>query len=375
MNSTFKCFVLVATSLFIAGCATTTSHLNKPVSFADLNGWSDQPLDLLKPSLLNSCAVLREDTFADESGWGTYKQWRYLCKELAQTPERQLRSFFEHNFTPMQIAPNQKGLFTGYYSPVIAGSLTTSDYYPVPLRTLPEDMIKVRPSDFNVSGKELIGQVQNGYLTPYKDREAIEQQLIGDEASLLWLTSAEDKFFLQVQGSGTVQLEDGTIIHVGYAGNNGQDYISIGKVLQESGELTEVSMQSIKQWLKDNPDKQQWLFNQNPRYIFFKQNDKSAITSQGVPAVSNRTLAVDPTIVPLGMPVWLDTTLSATGEKFRRLMVAQDTGSAIKGAARGDIYLGIGKAAAILAGQQESLGKMYVLVPKSVTVEPEAGGQ
>ena len=374
MKPAFKHYLLIAAALLVSGCATTTS-LNQPVSYTELDGWNDQEFHFLKPALINSCEKLREDTFAETNAWGTYKQWTFLCKEMSRTPERQLKAFFEHNFTPVQIAPDQQGLFTGYYSPVIAGSLTADETYQVPLRTLPDDMIRVRPSDFDRDGSMLVGQIENGYLKPYKERQSIEQQPSSKDETLLWLTSAEDKFFLQIQGSGNVQLEDGTIIHVGYAGHNGHDYASIGRILKNSGELREVSMQSIRQWLTDNPDKQQWLFNQNPRYIFFKQNQEGAITSQGVPAVSGRTLAVDPTIVPLGMPVWLDTSLSATGQPFQRLMVAQDTGSAIKGPVRGDIYLGIGKAAAVLAGKQQSPGKMYVLVPKSVTVEPEAGGR
>ncbi|PJR06449.1 MltA domain-containing protein, partial [Sinorhizobium meliloti] len=135
-------------------------------------------------------------------------------------------------------------------------------------------------------------QVKNGYLKPYKDRRDIEKKPATKKDSLLWLASAEDKFFLQIQGSGTVQLPDESIVHVGYAGNNGKPYVSIGKVLKESGELKKVSMETIRQWLADHPEKQEWLFNQNPRYIFFRENDEGAITAQGVPATAGRTLAV-----------------------------------------------------------------------------------
>ena len=134
--------------------------------------------------------------------------------------------------------------------------------------------------------------------------------------------------------------------------------------MKEQGELPEVSAQAIKQWLADHPDKQQWLFNQNPRYIFFNESDQGAITAQGVPAIANRTLAVDPQVIPLGMPVWLETVLTASGKPYHQLMVAQDTGNAIKGAVRGDIYLGLGDEAAALAGEQQSPGRLYVLVPR-----------
>ena len=350
----------------ISGCSvlTTEPPHQQPVKFSELDGWSLDQAIAVKPALMNSCRRLNRSVLSDDSPWGSHELWQTLCKELRQTPDRQLKDFFEQNFRPVRVAPQEKGLFTAYYSPVIAGSLTPSDTYAVPLLKLPQDLVNVRLSDFGLDKQRLVGKVEKGYLKPYLNRAQIERQKPDKSDVLLWLNDSADKFFLQVQGSGNVQLPDGKIMHVGYAGNNGHNYVPIGRILLQQGELVDVSMQTIRDWMEKNPDRNQWLMNQNPRYIFFDFADEGAITAQGVPATSQRTLAVDPKYVPLGMLVWLDTRLSANGERFARLMVAQDTGSAIKGPARGDIYMGFGKEAALLAGPQQEPGKLYVLIPR-----------
>ena len=362
MKAIFK-FLLACLPFLLSGCASRTSF-DQSVTYNDLPGWQDHQFSSIKPALLNSCERLNKKSFPKESFWGDYDTWQGLCKELSLTPDRQLRFFFENNFKPVAIAPREHGLFTGYYSPVIPGQTYPTEEYQTPLLKLPKDLVKVMPSDFNRKGNMMVGKVQKGYLKPYYQRAVINQQKYSDEEILLWLKDPVDKYFLQIQGSGSVALEDSEVVHVVYAGNNGHDYISIGRVLREHGELKQVSTETIKQWLKEHPDRQEWLFNQNPRYIFFKQSETGAITAHGVPATTNRTLAVDPSVIPLGMPVWLDTTITATDEPFRQLMVAQDTGSAIKGAVRGDIYMGLGEEAGYLAGEQQSPGKLYVLVPR-----------
>lgn len=351
--------------LLISGCGLLkTTPEQQPVKFSELAGWSQEQAIAVRPVLANSCQHLNRSVLTDKSPWGDYQQWQSLCKELVQTPDRQLKAFFEQNFTPVQIAPQDKGLFTAYYSPVISGSLTFSEEYSIPLLKLPHDLVKVRLADFGLSGQGLVGRVEKGFLKPYSSRAEINQQSPKASDVLLWLKSPVDKFFLQVQGSGSIELPDGKIIHVGYAGNNGHDYVAIGKVLKQKGELEDVSMQTIQAWLERNPGKREWLLYQNPRYIFFSFSDEGAITAQGVSASTRRTLAVDPAYIPLGIPVWLDTSLTATGERFQQMMVAQDTGNAIKGPARGDIYMGLGKDAALLAGPQQASGKLYVLIPR-----------
>ena len=350
----------------ISGCSVLTGEppRQQPVKFSDLEGWSLDQAIAVKPALMNSCRRLNRSVLTKDSPWGSHELWLSLCKELRQTPDRQLKDFFEQNFRPVRVAADKKGLFTAYYSPVIAGSLDPSDTYTVPLLKLPQDLVNVYLPDFGLEKQRLVGRVEKGYLKPYLSRAQIERQKPDNSDVLLWLNSSTDKFFLQVQGSGNVQLPDGKIMHVGYAGSNGHNYVPIGRILQQQGELTDVSMQTIRDWLEKNPDRSQWLMNQNPRYIFFDFASEGAITAQGVPATSQRTLAVDPEYVPLGLPVWLDTRLSANGERFVRLMVAQDTGSAIKGPARGDIYMGLGQEAALLAGPQQEPGKLYVLIPR-----------
>lgn len=357
----------LAGALLLGGCSSTpftTAPSITTVPFAQLAGWNAEQAMAIKPVMLTSCEKLKANNFPKDDVWGSYQQWSELCKELAQTPDRQMRSFFEVNFLPMQIDPTSTGLFTGYYSPLIEGSLTPSAEYSVPLLKKPKDLVVAQLSDFGLEQKTLVGDVENGRFTPYDDRQAIEQSNPDKDDVLLWLKDPVDKFFLQVQGSGNIELPKGEIKHVGYAGNNGHNYVPIGSVLKQAGELTDVSMQSIRQWLKDNPSKREWLFNKNPRYIFFTFTDQGAITATGAPAVAMRTLAVDPATVPLNLPVWVDTTLTATDAPFQQLMMAQDTGSAIKGTVRGDIYMGMGKEAAKLAGEQQSAGKLYVLTPR-----------
>ncbi|WP_067583633.1 murein transglycosylase A [Endozoicomonas ascidiicola] len=354
---TFSCYLL------LAGCSLfNPAPAQKHAQFSDLKGWSNEQAIATRPALLKSCNHLNPSVLTDNSLWGNYDTWKSLCKELAQTPDRQLKLFFEQNFKPISIAPQEKGLFTAYYSPVMPGSLKKTPEYSIPLLKLPKDLVRVRLSDFGMSG-QLVGRLDRGFLKPYGSRADINQTVPKDSDVLLWLKNPVDKFFLQIQGSGNVELPDGKIMHVGYAGHNGHNYVAIGKVLKQEGELENVSMQTIQTWLADNPDKQDWLLNQNPRYIFFSFSNEGAITAQGVPATSERTLAVDPSYIPLGVPVWLDTTLTATGEPFQRMMVAQDTGSAIKGAARGDIYLGLGEEVEQLAGKQQAAGKLYILIP------------
>ncbi|USE37758.1 murein transglycosylase A [Endozoicomonas sp. SCSIO W0465] len=363
-GSAFRFIPFLFTLLF-SGCGLLTkASEQQPLTFSDLEGWNQEQAIAVRPALLNSCKHLNRSVLTDRNPWGNYQQWQLLCKELMQTPDRQLKAFFEQNFTPVQVSPQKKGLFTAYYSPVIPGSLAPSEDYSIPLLKLPHDLVKVRLADFGLSGQGLVGRVEKGFLKPYGSRAEIDQQTAKTSDVLIWLSNPVDKFFLQVQGSGNVELPDGKIIHVGYAGNNGHQYVAIGKILKQKGELEDVSMQTIRSWLEKNPDKREWLLNQNPRYIFFSFSDEGAITAQGVPATTRRTLAVDPSYIPLGLPVWLDTRLTATGEKFQQLMVAQDTGSAIKGPVRGDIYMGIGNDAALIAGPQQEPGKLYVLIPR-----------
>ncbi len=361
-----------ALTLLICGCTPSLSHsLNaplQPASFRDFEDWDNGQAEAVQPALLNSCQKLDRRRFDGHSQWGSYRQWQSLCGELSTIDSSNLKTFFEERFKVYRVAPEQPGLFTGYFSPVYEGRLQKEPGFEVPLLKKPKDLVKVSPSDFGNTGPALVGKLKDSSLKPYDTRATIEQKIkngqINHNQVLVWLKNSKDKFFLQIQGSGNIQLKDGSILHAAYAGNNGHSYVAIGRILKKRGDLKEVTMGTIEAWLDANPDKQQALFNQNPRYIFFRKANVGAVTAQGVPAIAHRTLAVDPDYIPYGVPVWLETRLTESEQPYRKMMVAQDTGSAIKGPVRGDIYMGVGPEAQKLAGPQQSPGKLYVLVPK-----------
>ena len=321
-----------------------------PSSFTELNGWNNEQAKAVKPTLLNSCQKLSPKALADSPlPSGTYKEWRTICRQLSGEHDDNLKKFFEKHFSVYQIDTKKKGLFTGYYSPIYEGRLQKEPGFEIPLLKYP--------------ARQGIRGIQVN-----DTRRIIEQKIragkIKSDQVLVWIKSPVDKFFLQIQGSGNIRLKDGKILHAAYGGNNKQPYLAIGRVLKQKGELDEVSMETIRDWLAANPEKQQALFNQNPRYIFFRKGQAEAITAQGIPATPYRTMAVDPRYIPYGTPLWVDTELTLTKEPYRQMMVAQDTGSAIKGTVRGDIYMGAGEDAAALAGPQQAAGKLYVFLPK-----------
>ncbi|MDP0588790.1 MAG: MltA domain-containing protein [Candidatus Endonucleobacter bathymodioli] len=340
----FAFFLSGAISSFAYGSGSFVS-----VSFEDLKGWGVDQGVAVRTVLLASCQKLRRSTFYGRALFGSYKKWKNICHQLSKISDTEVKEFFEKNFTVYRVAPTNHGLFTGYYSPVYEGRLTAEPGFEVPLLKVP-----------GLRGK--------GGLKKSDSRAVIEQKIIEGKIKsdqvLVWIKSSVDKFFLQIQGSGQIRLKDGTIYYVGYAGNNGRKYVSIGRVLKNRGALAKISMSTIRGWLESNPDKQQELFNENPRYIFFEKTKYGAITAQGIPATAYRTMAVDPKFIPYGTPLWVDTELTATKKPFRQMMVAQDTGGAIKGLVRGDIYMGAGAHAEQMAGEQQALGKLYVIVPK-----------
>jgi membrane-bound lytic murein transglycosylase A len=206
-------------------------------------------------------------------------------------------------------------------------------------------------------------------LVPYDDRAAITKNSLADRAQVLvWVDDPIDAFFLEVQGSGLVTLEDGNTMTVGYDGINGHGYVAIGRVLADRGDLPRpVTMPAIRQWLETHPEQAQQVMNENPSYVFFKTlPDVNVTGAEGVSLTTERSLAVDPSFIPLGLPIWLDTT-DGQGTKLQRLMIAQDTGGAIKGAVRGDVFWGPGPEASIQAGAMQSQGRYYVFLPKAVS--------
>ena len=305
-------------------------------------------------------------------------EWETVCAratELTQTDNNSLHAFFEQSFTPYQVYNpdgSSQGLITGYYEPKLYGSRVKTAHFRYPLYAIPDDLLTVDLSELypQLKGLRLRGRLQDKRVVPYYSRSEIDHgkaPLQGRE--LFWVDNAVDLFFLQIQGSGRIELPDGSMIKVGYAEQNGHPYNSIGKKLVDMGafKLEESSMQNIKLWAEKNPDKLLSLLEQNPSYVFFRELPSDLLAplgALGVPLTNEYSMAVDTRTIPLGAPVFLSTTYPNTNTPLNRLMLAQDTGGAIKGAVRGDFFWGYGDYASAQAGSMKQAGQMWVLFPK-----------
>ena len=245
---------------------------------------------------------------------------------------------------------------------------------------VPRELQNINLGDFDQSlnGRTIIGEIKNSKFVPFKARKEIDQGALENQnLELVWLETIEQTFFLQIQGSGFIELENGQLVHLGYAERNGRPYRAIGQFLIESGDITreDMSLQTILDWMRQHPEQSNELMWKNPSYVFFvERNSKNPIGSEGVGLTPGRSLAVDRAHIPLGMPIWLNTyeELGVGGSRIiqksnlKRLMVAQDTGGAIKGQIRGDVYWGIGGRAELKAGPMKDRGTYHVLVPNVV---------
>jgi membrane-bound lytic murein transglycosylase A len=299
-----------------------------------------------------------------------------LNSQTASKPNLEaVQSYFKQYFSVYKttnIDGTESGLITGYYEPLLKGSRSKTAKYPNPLYQAPTDLITVELDSIypELKYKRLRGRLVGNKLVPYYNRAEIEldaSPIKGRE--LIYIDDIIDVFFLQIQGSGLVQLESGEQIHVGYADQNGQSYNSIGRLLIERGELTSAtaSMNGIKNWARNNPSKLRELLNSNPSYVFFRELPAGLpgpLGALGVPILSERSVAVDPKFVPLGAPVFLSTTEPNSTKPLKRLMMAQDTGGAIKGGVRADFFWGAGFEAGAKAGAMKQAGKIWVLLPK-----------
>jgi len=357
------------------------------LSYDKLPGWpSDDPGGALK-AFLRSCAVLtkeRPDAASVKPGQQgglmlTPADWKSPCAEaaaLSDTSEDRVRAFFERNFRPFAASgpDGPEGLFTGYFEIELLGSRAQTASFPVPLYRLPADHVQADLGAFDpeLKGKRIVGRVEAGRLIPYFSRKDIETgALDGRGLEMLWINDPVDVFMLHVQGSGRVVLQDGEVVRVGFAGHNGRSYESIGRALIEKGELQpgKASWNDIRDWIRRKPEKAKSLFAINPRFIFFRliegiPDDAGPIGAEGVPLTPGRSMAVDRRYIPLGVPLWLDTTWPSNPDRpLRRLMVAQDAGGAIKGVVRGDFFWGFGDEALAEAGKMKSAGRYYLLIP------------
>jgi membrane-bound lytic murein transglycosylase A len=386
--------------LVISGCAPKPAPrpadklVATPVSFAELPGWSDDRVAEAIPAFLRSCAALsRRPADAVLSPAlpeaGRAGDWQPLCAEaarLARGDETAARAFVTQRFRPYRAANNAepKGLFTGYYEIELEGARARSARYAVPIYGMPKDLVTADLSEFDssLSGKQIIGRVVANKFRPYPDRAAIEVSGLGDNAPVLaWVDDAVGAFFLHIQGSGVIRLANGEIMRVGYAAKNGQPYRAVGRVLIDRGALAkeDVSMQSIRAWLEANPTDANAVMAANPSYVFFRALPKrdpprdGPDGAQGVTLTAGRSLAVDRRFVPLGIPVWVASQNPDRPEfQTRRLVVAQDTGGAITGPVRGDVFWGTGHEAGERAGLMREFGSYYFLLPRDTAAVAEA---
>lgn len=386
-----RLLVLCAAGLaaLVASCTPREEPPDKlvlsPVSFQSLPGWTEGAQSEALAALRKSCARLlglpADRSMGAEGIAGTVADWRPACEALETVGggHATARAYFERWFEPYAAYNNSKsdGLFTGYYEASLNGSLTPSARYATPLHARPDDLVMVDLGEFrdHLKGERIAGRVRAGRLKPYEQRaDIVSGALDARDLEIVWVDDPIDAFFLQIQGSGRIALDDGSEIRVGYAGQNGHPYTAIGKVLIESGALTReaVSMQSIRGWLEANPAEADAVMNENRSYVFFDILDKDGpLGAQGIVLTPGRSLAIDRKFLPLSAPLWLDTVAplsDGSGERpFRRLMIAQDTGGAIRGPVRGDVFWGHGPDAAAVAGRMKSTGRYYLLLPKALS--------
>lgn len=351
--------------------AVVAANPLQQASWGDLPGWQEDDVTAAWPAFLQSCVALT----------GKSASWKKICLNTKQVDGKdatKVRQFFEAHFAPhAAIQPDGKteGMVTGYYEPLLNGSLAPSKSGKFPVYGVPDDLLTIDLSAVlpELRHKRLRGRLVGNKVLPYYSRSEIE---VGQEARLgkplLWVEDQVELFFLQIQGSGRVKLPDGSMVRLGYADQNGHPYHSIGRLLIERGELKsgEASMQGIQAWARANPDKLQDLLNANPSFVFFRTlaaSDGGPIGALGVPLTAERSLAIDPRHIPLGAPLYLATTYPNTSRTLNRLMMAQDTGGAIKGVVRADFFWGFGAKAGEEAGRMKQSGKMWVLLPKDVT--------
>jgi membrane-bound lytic murein transglycosylase A len=287
--------------------------------------------------------------------------------------EAAARNFLESQFVPYAIVSSEgpdSGTITGYYEPVIQGSRVRTETNRYPIFGVPQDLVVVDLASVNpdVRNLRLRGRLDGRRLVPYYSRAEIESRGGVDAPVIAWTADPVELFFLQIQGSGQVQLDDGSRIRVGFADQNGHPFRSLGRYLVERGEMTldQASMQSIKAWAAANPQKMQDALNQNPSYVFFRELPATGgpVGAINVPLTAEYSLAVDRRFVPLGTPVYLATTYPLSDQPLQRLMAAQDTGGAIRGVVRADFFWGSGPEAGERAGKMRQQGKMWLLWPR-----------
>lgn len=353
----------------------------RAAEFRELPGWESDTLAEALPALRRSCQRLltqpAERPLGPQGLAGRVGDWQAPCSHfdgLSTSDHESLRHVLESHFRPLAVLDGESadGLFTGYYEAELQGAFTRKPGYEVPLYGRPGDLVEVNLREFraDLPPERLVGRVEDGRLEPYPARATLENgYLDGRSEEVIWVSDPVDAFFLHVQGSGVVQIDEGGEVRVGFAGSNGRPFYAIGRALIEEGvlERDKTSMQAIRDWLRANPARAEELMHRNERFIFFRLLEgPGPIGAQGVALTAGRSLAIDPEHLPLGAPLWLETSWPASDQPLRRLMVAQDTGSAIKGVVRGDFFWGSGESALEQAGRMRQQGRYWLLLPQAV---------
>jgi membrane-bound lytic murein transglycosylase A len=369
----------------LASCAAVRSPAPPPepagvvlraVPFSALPGWSSDTPSAALPSFAASCrALIARPASADI--------WRSACGaalSVAAYDDASARAFFETQFTPYRVTTadgSDVGRVTGYYEPLLDGSRVRTERYRYPLYASPDDLLTIDLGELfpELRTERVRGRLEGKRVVPYWSRAEIESgkaRMSGKE--LVWADDPVEAFFVQIQGSARVELPDRSTMRIGYADQNGHPYRSIGRVLIERGELTleTASMQGIKAWGRQHPAELPSLLDENPSYVFFREIPAGSdsgidgpIGALGVPLAAGRAIAVDPRLLPLGAPVFLATTEPLSSAPLQRLVLAQDTGGAIRGALRADFFWGSGDDAGRNAGRMNQGGRMWLLWPKA----------
>lgn len=361
------------------------------VSFKQLPGWEKADLTKSLATFQTSCRAFVKQEPEQIVGTDNIelqaKDWHPACQAAldVKPDERDLKAFFQKWFAPVEFYADKpaNGLFTGYYMPLIKGSYKRSEEYNVPIYEVPKDLVTLDLGLFvpHLKNRKIVGRLDGNKVVPYYTREQINKGAVKGKARvLLWMHSPIDRLFLEIQGSGVVELDDGSRIFIGYDGQNGAPYTAIAGVLIKKGIMTKdnASMQAIKRYLEAHPDQLDPVINQNKSFVFFRKLKlDGALGSQGVTLTPGYSLAIDRQWVPMGAPLWLSTTRPDSknpdvNKPMQRLMIAQDTGGAIKGKVRGDVFWGGGDKATSIAGHMKNPGHYWMLLPRHMLSRIEA---
>ena len=349
--------------LFMTGCAPKPQLLDPklpqtyllPDSYDALEGWGGESYDELLGLFRKNCTS------------GAAKElYGALCEEAELSVDA--AAFFQRSFLPYRIIAKEgdkKGLMTGYYEPQLHGSMTRSERYRYPLYGEPEDLLNVDLSELypELKGKRLRGRLVGNRVVPYEPRENIEAS---QAPVICWVDDRISLFFLEVQGSGRIALENGETLYVGYKNQNGHPYRSVGKYLIELGEIEpeKISLQSIREWLESHPERVDEVLGHNPSVVFFQTKSHAASGAMGLELTPKRSVAVDRRYIPLGAMLYVASDDPVTREPLEHVVFAQDTGGAIKGELRADYFWGYGKTAERKAGKMKAETEFWILLPK-----------